>query len=162
MDDAQTPLVTPAPAGPEPGAETRASTTSRSAVSVDVPQLADDEAKEAVPRRRKLTEEQEREVTRLYAETTTPVSEIRSRFGIAESSVYRVSQRHGAPLRGRVPATAKPVALQARVPSTEPRRRPSSKSEAKDGGVRATRCITKDGRQSASRRRPGGDPVPSG
>ena len=65
------------------------------------------------------------------ANTTTPVSEIRSRFGIAESSVYRVSQRHGAPLRGRVPATAKPVALHARVPSTEPRRRPSSKSEAK-------------------------------
>src|SRR5215813_11942769 len=51
--------------------------------------------------RRKLTEEQEREVTRLYAETETPVSEISKRFGIGESSVYRVAQRHGASLRGR-------------------------------------------------------------
>src|SRR5690242_10541658 len=51
--------------------------------------------------RRKLTEDQEREVTRLYAETETPVSEISKRFGIGESSVYRVAQRHGAKLRGR-------------------------------------------------------------
>ena len=34
--------------------------------------------------RRKLTEDQEREVTRLYAETETPVSEISKRFGIGE------------------------------------------------------------------------------
>ena len=53
--------------------------------------------------RRKLTEDQEREVTRLYAETETPVPEISRRFGIGESSVYRVAQRHGAPLRGRKP-----------------------------------------------------------
>src|SRR5438445_3718907 len=51
--------------------------------------------------RRKLSEDQEREVTRLYAETETPVSEISKRFGIGESSVYRVAQRHGAKLRGR-------------------------------------------------------------
>src|SRR5713101_7783140 len=51
--------------------------------------------------RRKLSDQQEREVTRLYAETETPVSEISKRFGIGESSVYRVAQRHGAALRGR-------------------------------------------------------------
>jgi transposase-like protein len=51
--------------------------------------------------RRKLTESQELEVTRLYAETDTPVPEIAERFGIGESSVYRVAQRHGAALRGR-------------------------------------------------------------
>src|SRR5579864_2296328 len=51
--------------------------------------------------RRKLTEDQEREVTRLYSDTETPVSEISKRFGIGESSVYRVAQRHGAKLRGR-------------------------------------------------------------
>src|SRR5712692_2391093 len=51
--------------------------------------------------RRKLNDQQEREVTRLYAETETPVSEISKRFGIGESSVYRVAQRHGAKLRGR-------------------------------------------------------------
>src|ERR1700704_7081182 len=51
--------------------------------------------------RRKLNDQQEREVTRLYSETETPVSEISKRFGIGESSVYRVAQRHGAKLRGR-------------------------------------------------------------
>src|SRR5438067_7732689 len=56
--------------------------------------------------RRKLTEEQERDVTRLYSETETPVSEISKRFGIGESSVYRVAQRHGASLRGRTGSAA--------------------------------------------------------
>src|SRR5438552_5357637 len=55
----------------------------------------------ATTTRRKLNDAQEREVTRLYAETETPVSEISKRFGIGESSVYRVAQRHGAKLRGR-------------------------------------------------------------
>src|SRR5919202_417193 len=56
--------------------------------------------------RRKLSEDQEREVTRLYSETDTPVSEISKRFGIGESSVYRVAQRHGASLRGRTTTSA--------------------------------------------------------
>jgi hypothetical protein len=38
-------------------------------------------------RRRNLTEAQKADLSRLYAETTTPVSEIKSRFGIAESSL---------------------------------------------------------------------------
>jgi transposase-like protein len=46
--------------------------------------------------RRRLTPEEELEVTRLYAETDAPVSEISQRYGIAESRVYRVAQRHGA------------------------------------------------------------------
>src|SRR5437016_11594291 len=60
----------------------------------------------ATTTRRKLSDEQEREVTRLYGETETPVSEISKRFGIGESSVYRVAQRHGAKLRGRTTSTA--------------------------------------------------------
>src|ERR1051325_9866667 len=64
------------------------------------------EAEGSTGSRRKLTEEQEREVTRLYAETETPVSEISKRFGIGESSVYRVAQRHGASLRGRTSSGA--------------------------------------------------------
>src|SRR6266852_5586413 len=56
--------------------------------------------------RRKLNDQQEREVTRLYAETETPVSEISKRYGIGESSVYRVAQRHGAALRGRSSTTS--------------------------------------------------------
>jgi transposase-like protein len=61
---------------------------------------------------RKLSDGQEREVTRLYAETITPVSEIARTFGIGESSVYRVAKRHGAVLRGRQAAP--------RTPSTRP------------------------------------------
>src|SRR6195256_4308740 len=60
----------------------------------------------AATTRRKLSDQQEREVTRLYAETETPVSEISKRFGIGESSVYRVAQRHGASLRGRSTTSA--------------------------------------------------------
>jgi hypothetical protein len=52
------------------------------------------------PPARKLTDEQELEVARLYGETETPVGDIAGRFGIGESSVYRIAQRHGARLAG--------------------------------------------------------------
>jgi transposase-like protein len=74
------------------------------------------QANGAASTRRKLSDQQEREVTRLYAETETPVSEISKRFGIGESSVYRVAQRHGAALRGRS-TTAAPKTAAAK-PST--------------------------------------------
>src|SRR6266700_7556829 len=48
---------------------------------------------------RKLTDEQEHEVTRLYADTTTPLVEIGRRFGIGQTSVARIAQRGGATLR---------------------------------------------------------------
>jgi transposase-like protein len=51
------------------------------------------------PPPRKLTDEQEREVARLYAETDTPLGEIARRFSIGQSSVQRIAQRQGAPLR---------------------------------------------------------------
>src|SRR5947207_15353998 len=65
--------------------------------------------------RRKLNDQQEREVTRLYAETETPVSEISKRYGIGESSVYRVAQRHGAKLRGRSSTTTSAPASRPRA-----------------------------------------------
>src|SRR5437016_9915829 len=79
--------------------------------------------------RRKLSDQQEREVTRLYAETETPVSEISKRYGIGESSVYRVAQRHGAALRGRTSTTSsgpsaaisRPAAAAAAKPATSGR-----------------------------------------
>ena len=52
-------------------------------------------------KRRLLTEAQKAELGRLYAETTNPLSAIKSRFGIAESSLYRLLQQRGIPLRGR-------------------------------------------------------------
>ena len=42
--------------------------------------------------RRELTEAQKADLGRLYAETSTPLSEIKSLFGIAESSLYRLLQ----------------------------------------------------------------------
>jgi transcriptional regulator with PAS, ATPase and Fis domain len=49
-------------------------------------------------RRRRLTQDEERDIARLYAETSTPTSEIRERFGIGDSSLYRMVQRHGVAL----------------------------------------------------------------
>ena len=59
------------------------------------------------PPPRKLSDDQERELARLYSETRTPTSEIARTFGISETSVARVAQRHGATLRrrGRVPGS---------------------------------------------------------
>jgi transposase-like protein len=66
--------------------------------------------------RRRLSPEQEREVARLYAEASTPTSEIRQRFGIGESSLYRIVQRHGIPLRGRAASRTRPGPPQAPAP----------------------------------------------
>ena len=51
--------------------------------------------------RRKLTEAQKADLGRLYAETANPLSEIKSLFGIAESSLYRLLQQRGITRRGR-------------------------------------------------------------
>src|SRR6266851_2543738 len=69
--------------------------------SSTVERLEANATKRVIPTRRKLGDEQEGELTRLYADTTMPVSEIARMYGIGESSVYRVAQRHGAALRGR-------------------------------------------------------------
>ena len=52
-------------------------------------------------KRRSLTETQKVDLGRLYAETTTPLSEIKSRFGIPDSSLYRMLQQRGITLRGK-------------------------------------------------------------
>ncbi len=71
---------------------------------------------------RKLSDEQEREVTRLYAETPTPLVEIGQRFGIGQTSVARIAQRHGAPLRSptisRAMASDKPASDQPATPAS--------------------------------------------
>jgi len=41
-------------------------------------------------RRRRLSTDEGREIARLYAETNTLTSDIRARFGIGESSLYRI------------------------------------------------------------------------
>src|SRR5579859_1358748 len=86
-------------------------------------------------RRRNLTEVQKAELGRLYAETSTSLSEIKSRFGIAESSLYRLLQQRGIRLRGRrarsatAPARAeRPVARRRGRPAlgTRAGRRPAA------------------------------------
>jgi transposase-like protein len=67
-------------------------------------------------KRRNLTEAQKAELGRLYAETTTPLAEIKSRFGIAESSLYRLLQQRGISLRGRsARSKTAPAAAETRV-----------------------------------------------
>jgi transposase-like protein len=84
--------------------------------------------------RRRLSPEQQREVARLYAENTTPTSEIRKRFGIGESSLYRIVQRQGVPLRGRAAATPQPGPPRTQVPDNG-RRRSSTASGAQAAAV---------------------------
>jgi len=90
-------------------------------------------------RRRNLTEVQKAELGRLYAETSTSLSEIKSRFGIAESSLYRLLQQRGIRLRGRrarsatAPARAeRPVARRRGRPAlgTRAGRRPAAAARA--------------------------------
>ena len=83
------------------------------ASSTTVKQLETNEAQRGFPTRRKLSDEQEEELTRLYSDTTMPVSEIARTFGIGESSVYRVAQRHGAASRGRQTPLGAPPAKPA-------------------------------------------------
>jgi transposase-like protein len=72
--------------------------------------------------RHRLSPEQQREVARLYAESTTPTAEIRKRFGIGESSLYRIVQRQGVPLRGRAAAAPhEPGPSRAQAPTGQPR-----------------------------------------
>ncbi len=52
-------------------------------------------------RRPRISHDEEREIARLYADNSTSTAEIRQRFGIGDSSLYRVVQRHGVALRGR-------------------------------------------------------------
>jgi|SRR5579884_1572241 len=91
--------------------------------------------------RRKLSSEQELEVTRLYTETTTPVSEISRRFGIGEGSVYRVVERHGGQLRGR--------GAGAETGGTTGGRAGAGTGGASGGGRRAARAAGGRGRGGA-------------
>src|ERR1700682_1327645 len=66
-------------------------------------------------RRRRLSTDEGREIARLYAETNTSTSDIRARFGIGESSLYRIVQRQGIPLRGRTSSSKAQVPQSAQV-----------------------------------------------
>jgi transposase-like protein len=112
-------------------------------------------------RRRRLSEDEKREIARLYAQTSTPTSEIRDRFGIGDSSLYRIVQREGLALRGRTPSSIQPNPSRAQAPTV--RRRGSTtiraeplavlqpRSTAATAEVRAD--VPLDGRSSDGRSR---------
>jgi hypothetical protein len=91
-----------------------------------------------------LSLDEEREIARLYADTGTSTSVIRGQFGIGESSLYRIVQRQGIPLRGR---TASPKAAstgRARAATTE--RAPAASAErARPAGTRRNAASTSGG-----------------
>jgi transposase-like protein len=70
-------------------------------------------------RRPRLSPAEKREITRLYGDTSTSTSEICARLGIGESSLYRIIQLQGLPLRGRTASSTSPgTTPRARAPYT--------------------------------------------
>ena len=82
-------------------------------------------------RRRRLSHAEALEIARLYAETNTPTAEIRERFGIGDSSLYRIVQQQGIALRGRTASSTRPNAPRPPTPAAR-RLRSSSPKQAQD------------------------------
>jgi hypothetical protein len=76
--------------------------------STSVKQLEGDEAQRVPPSRRKLSDEQQRELTRLYADTTMHVSEIARTLGIGKSSVAKPPETPSTPAVAGAPARVRP------------------------------------------------------
>jgi transposase-like protein len=122
--------------------ETIASTTSAPAPNEQRPS-GDTKRRRRAPRRN-LSEEQKREITHLYSETSTPLPEIRQRFGIGDSSLYRLIQQYGGKLRGRTPRAG---ASKAAAASQKPARRSSAPARPARG--RRARVVVATVRRSA-------------
>jgi transposase-like protein len=70
-----------------------------------------------------MTPEQQREIARLYDDTGTPTAEIRERFGLGESTLYRVLQKQGVSLRGRATSASAGAGAGKPVTGAGPRSR---------------------------------------
>jgi transposase-like protein len=84
-------------------------------------------------RRRRLSKDEAGEIARLYGKTSTPTSEIRKRFGIGDSSLYRIVQRQGIALRGRTVSPTRPNPPPAQTPSARRTRSSRPKQEQAAG-----------------------------
>jgi hypothetical protein len=71
------------------------------ATQTELPTEAPSTRSRKAGRRSRLTQDQQHEIARVYAETVASTAQIRQRFGIGESSLYRLLQKQGVPLRGR-------------------------------------------------------------
>lgn len=104
--------------------------------------LAEADARPAgvFPPPRKLTDEQERELTRLYAETRTPLADIARRFSVSEVSVSRIAQRNGAARRRRGPGRGRAPETTPAEPGGNGRRRQRRAAGAEPGATRRRRA----------------------
>jgi transposase-like protein len=94
-------------------------------------------------RRPRLSMDEKREIARLYADTSTSTSEICARLGIGESSLYRILQLQGLPLRGRAASkTSHGTAQPAPAPNTSRNR---SADAARDPVVRTDSTAVTNG-----------------
>ena len=100
-------------------------------------------ASEDSRRRRRLSKDEALEIARLYGETSTPMSEIRERFGIGDSSLYRVVQRQGIALRGRTAS--------AKRPNTPPAQTPAARRRSSSGPKQAPGAVSQPGSNTAPR-----------
>jgi len=64
-------------------------------------------------RRARLTPDEQRQIVGLYADPGVSTAEIRQRFAITDTSLYRLLQKHAVPLRGRSVSRAPRVAARA-------------------------------------------------
>jgi len=86
-------------------------------------------------RRARLTPEEQRQIVGLYADPDVSTAEIRQRFAITDTSLYRLLQKHGVALRGRSASRAAPDGARSRQPRVRAgtagrRRAPGAKSVA--------------------------------
>jgi transposase-like protein len=69
-----------------------------------------------------LTPSEQQEVVRLYQEATMSTADIRERFGIGDSSLYRLLQKHGVALRGRAASASGSTAAPSPTPASRHQR----------------------------------------
>jgi transposase-like protein len=112
-------------------------------------------------RRRRLSTDEALEIARLYGETNTPTSEIRERFGIGDSSLYRIVQRQGIALRGRTASSVRPNTQRAQT-SPARRSRSSSPKQAQTPASQPSGNTAPHGPRMTGRTRGAGVRRPSG
>ena len=151
-----------APSQPE-APEQRENSEDEHLTTSETPTIIETSATRSRSPLRKLSDEQELEVARLYRDTETSVPEIARQFGIGESSVYRVSQKHGASTRtaaaggqranGRraasAPVTGSSPSVSAGSSTLAPRGRRAGPTRRSTVGQPATRRRTSQARAAS-------------
>jgi transposase-like protein len=97
--------------------------------------------------RRRLSEEQQRDIAQAYAEAGASVADIRQRFAVSEPSVYRVLEKQGVTLRGRTAASIRPAAAGSSAAVVHPVNR---RVGGRSGSVSSKRPMPERARMLAS------------